>query len=159
MKKKILTLLQEQKKTFSTVESCTGGGLAKDFVLLPGASDVFRGSLVAYQDHTKIHKLGVAPEIIAQHSAVSQNCAEAMAIQGRLFFSSDYCLITTGYAGPGGGTSADPVGTVYFAVRGQKLQVVERRTFKGSNDRAFVIESAIEHAWKLFYKALSSKQI
>lgn len=157
MKQEILRILKEKGQSFSTIESCTGGGLAKDFVLLPGASDVFRGSLVSYQTEVKKEVLGVSEKTLNDYSAVSKECAEEMAQRGRTFFSSDYTLITTGYAGPSGGKLADPVGTVYFAVCGQNLLSVERRTFTESNDRSFVIESAIQYAWEFFHKALCNK--
>lgn len=155
MKHKIYELLKEKKQNLSLVESCTGGGLAKDFVLLSGASDFLKGSLVAYQDETKAKVLGVDQKLIDQHTSVSPQVAQAMSEKGLHFFSSDYTLSTTGWAGPGGGNDADPVGTVYFGLCGKDIQVVERRIFKESNGREGVIEKAIQHAWDFFYRELA----
>lgn len=157
MKEQILKILKEKKLNISFVESCTGGGLAKDFVLMPTASEAFRGSLVAYQDFTKKNLLGVLEKTLKEHTSVSSKCAKEMAKNGAELFQSDYCLITTGYAGPGGGTDADPPGTVYFALCGKKSELVERRTFKESNGREAVINDAIIFAWEFLYKALKAE--
>jgi len=158
MKHKICDLLKEKNKTFSLIESCTGGGLAKDFILLSGASNFFKGSLVAYQDEVKAKVLGVDQASIDTHTSVSEAVVKEMAEKGKAFFNSDYALSTSGWAGPGGGTTADPVGTVYFGLCGKDIQVVERRTFKESNNRERVIEEAIEYAWDFFYKELFKAQ-
>ena len=155
MKHKIFNLLKEKNLSFSLVESCTGGGLAKDFVMISGASDYLKGSLVAYQDEIKENVLGVDEALIEKLTSVSDPVAKEMAEKGQKLFSSDLCLSTTGWAGPGGGTSADPVGTVYFGLCGKGLQAVERRTFKESNSRERVIEEAIHHAWDFFYRELN----
>jgi len=155
MKHKIYELLKEKKINFSLIESCTGGGLAKDFVKIPGASDCFKGSLVAYQDQTKAEVLGVSQHLIDQFTSVSKEVSKDMAEKGKVFFGSDLCLSTTGWAGPGGGTDADPVGTVYFGLCGKGIMAVERRTFTESNSRERVIEEAIQNAWDFFYRELA----
>lgn len=95
-------------------ESCTGGLLAKLLTDIPGASNVFPGGIVAYQNEVKIGLLGVPEEIIEKETEVSAPCALAMADGAARKFSTDYALSTTGYAGPGGGTELNPVGTVYL---------------------------------------------
>jgi len=95
-------------------ESCTGGLLASAFTDIPGASRVLAGSAVCYSEEAKIALLGVPSCLIAQHGAVSAECAVAMATGAAEKFGSSYGLSVTGYAGPGGGTEADPVGTVYL---------------------------------------------
>ena len=154
MKHKIYELLKEKKINFSLVESCTGGGLAKDFVQISGASDYFKGSIVAYQDQTKAEVLGVNQHLIDQFTSVSEEVSKEMAEKGKSFFGSDFCLSTTGWAGPSGGTDADPLGTVYFGLCGKGVVAVERRTFTESNSRERVIEEAIQYAWDFFYKEL-----
>jgi PncC family amidohydrolase len=149
-------LLKKHGKTLSFVESCTGGGLCKDFVLISGASDILRGSLVAYQDFTKENMLGIDAELIKQFTTVSAECAAEMSKKGADFFRSDFCLSTTGWAGPGGGTDADPVGTVYFAACGQGAESLERRTFSECNDRGSVMDSAVSHAWKVLHDFLTN---
>lgn len=158
MKEQIFEHLKKQNKTFSLVESCTGGGLCKEFVLMPGASTVFRGSLVAYQDFSKNKCLGIPQSLIDEHTSVSKTVALQMSKKGASFFEADICLATTGWAGPGGGTDADPVGTVYFAVCGESLELVERRTFKECNDRRTLMETADKYAWEFLAKALNIKK-
>ena len=154
MKHKIFELLKEKRKNFGLIESCTGGGLAKDFIMIPGASDHLKGSLVAYQDEIKAKILGVNQALIDKNTSVSEAVSKEMAEKGQKFFDSDFALSTTGWAGPTGGTDADPVGTIYFGLCGKNFVVVEQRTFKGSNDRQVVIEEAIKHAWSFFYREL-----
>ena len=101
-------------KTLSTAESCTGGLLAKLVTDIPGASGIFPGGIVSYQNDIKMSLLGVPKEIIDRETEVSAACAKAMADGVAARFSTDYALSTTGYAGPGGGTKEHPVGTVYI---------------------------------------------
>jgi nicotinamide-nucleotide amidase len=97
-------------------ESCTGGLLGSTFTDVPGASEVFQGGIVAYHQDVKIEHLDVPEIIIQQHGAVSAETAVAMATGVAEKFSADYGLSTTGFAGPGGGTPEDPVGTVYIGL-------------------------------------------
>lgn len=101
-------------KTLSTAESCTGGLLAKLVTDISGASGVFPGGIVSYQNEIKMSLLGVPKEIIDRETEVSAECAKAMADRAAEKFATDYALSTTGYAGPGGGTKEHPVGTVYL---------------------------------------------
>lgn len=125
--------------TVGLAESCTGGLLANAFTDVPGASRVFAGSAICYTEDAKVSLLGVPSCLIAQHGAVSAECAAAMATAAAEKFGSDYGLSVTGFAGPGGGTEADPVGTVYLgyaspsgvwsrrlAIPGDRLQVKAR---------------------------------
>lgn len=102
--------------TVSTAESCTAGMVASAIADIPGASNVLRGGAVTYVDEVKHEVLGVSNETLAQWSAVSAPCAEEMADGARSRFASTLAVSTTGYAGPGGGTEKDPVGTVYFGL-------------------------------------------
>ena len=106
--------LRSLEKTVALAESCTGGLLANAFTDVAGASRVFAGSAVCYSNDAKMNILGIPDSILAQHGAVSAECAAAMATAAAEKFGSDYALSVTGYAGPGGGTDADPVGTVYI---------------------------------------------
>jgi len=153
-KRECFELLKKHSKTLAFVESCTGGGLCRDFVLIPGASDILRGSLVAYQDFTKKNMLGVDTELISEFTSVSFECASEMSKKGADFFQADFCLSTTGWAGPGGGSDADPVGTVYFAAGGQGSESLERRTFSECNTRSSVMDGAVSHAWKVLHNFL-----
>jgi len=110
----VVEQLRSLEKTVSLAESCTGGLLANSFTNVPGASKVFAGSAVCYANDAKVNLLGIPECLIAQHGAVSAECAAAMATCAIEKFGSDYAISVTGYAGPGGGTEVDPVGTVYI---------------------------------------------
>ncbi len=155
LKEEIFNYFKKHNKTLSLVESCTGGGLCQDFVLIPGASKVLRGSLVAYQDFSKNKCLKIDQKLINEQTSVSASVALEMAKKGALFFQSDVSLSTTGWVGPGGGNSADPVGTIYFAVCGKGIELVERRMFKECNKRKLLMERSNTYAWQVLARALS----
>jgi nicotinamide-nucleotide amidase len=121
--------------TLSTVESCTSGSLASNIVKTPGSSQYYEGSLVTYSYAMKSHLAGVAPEIYEAHGAVSKECVEAMAIGGRERLKSDFCLATSGIAGPDGGTADKPVGSVWIALAHPNGVISKFFLFKGNRDR------------------------
>lgn len=110
----IFNQLQITKKTLATAESCTGGKLADAFTNIPGASQVFSGGMVCYNNEAKVKMLEVPESILKQHGAVSAETAIAMASGVAKKYNTDYGLSTTGYAGPDGGDVENPVGTVYI---------------------------------------------
>lgn len=110
------TLLKTRGETLATAESCTGGNIAHRFTAMPGASEYFKGGVVAYSNEVKIALLGVNPESLNRYGAVSQSVAEQMAEGVRRATGATYGISTTGIAGPTGGTPEKPVGTVWMAV-------------------------------------------
>jgi nicotinamide-nucleotide amidase len=110
----VLAALRSRGWTLAVGESCTGGLVASLLVAVPGASDVFCGGAVAYADALKSTVLGVPPELLASHGAVSRPVAEAMA-GGACRLKASCGLGITGVAGPTGGTPDKPVGTVHMA--------------------------------------------
>ena len=104
-------------RRIATAESCTGGMLSARLTDLPGSSAYVAGGVVAYANEAKAELLGVAPEVIAEHGAVSEPVAEAMADGALSRFGADTAVAITGIAGPGGGTEDKPVGTVCFTVK------------------------------------------
>lgn len=121
--------LTEAGQTVAVAESCTGGGLGARLTERPGSSAYVLGGVIAYADAVKRDLLGVAPEILRDHGAVSAECAEAMARGARRLLGSDWALSITGVAGPGGGTPEKPVGLVYVGLAGPdgERHVVTRR--------------------------------
>lgn len=109
-------LLKTRGETLATAESCTGGNIAHRFTAMPGASEYFKGGVVAYSNEVKIALLGVDPESLNRYGAVSQSVAEQMAEGVRRATGATYGISTTGIAGPTGGTPEKPVGTVWMAV-------------------------------------------
>jgi nicotinamide-nucleotide amidase len=114
----VLELCRADGLTLAAAESCTGGLVAARLTSVPGSSDVFRGGVVAYADEAKVELLGVPEETIARHGAVSAETAQAMTEGARRRLGADVAVAVTGVAGPGGGTSAKPVGRVHIHVEG-----------------------------------------
>lgn len=112
----VIQLLRSQKLTVAVAESCTGGSLASRLTDVPGASEVFLAGYVTYANEAKTGTLGVPAELISSHGAVSEPVAAAMAEGARRASGAQSALSTTGIAGPGGGTEAKPVGTVFIGL-------------------------------------------
>jgi nicotinamide-nucleotide amidase len=112
----VVRLMHEKKKTLSTAESITAGLVAHRVCLVPGASNFFHGGIVTYTDEVKHRELGVPEEMLRKHGAVSEPVARAMAEGIRREFGTDLGVATTGFAGPGGGTEENPVGTAYVGL-------------------------------------------
>jgi nicotinamide-nucleotide amidase len=122
-------------QTIAVAESCTGGGLGADLVSLPGASAYYLGSVVAYANSVKTSQLDVSADLLEAHGAVSEPVARAMAEGVRRRLKSDWSIAVTGIAGPTGGSSEKPVGTVYIACSGPHGTVVNRYQWGRSRAR------------------------
>lgn len=120
----VVRSLLQNNRTVATAESCTGGMVASALVDVPGCSEILHESYVTYSDEAKHRILGVSSDTLRTCSAVSEQCALEMAEGVRRISGADYGVSTTGYAGPGGGTESDPVGTVYIAIAGRKITFV-----------------------------------
>jgi nicotinamide-nucleotide amidase len=134
----VLERLRRRGQTLAVAESCTGGGLGAALAAVPGASDVFLGGVIAYANAVKLVVLGVSPELLEAHGAVSDPVAQAMAQGGRRATGADWALAITGVAGPGGGTEQKPVGLVHIAVAGPDGCVSEGVRFGSSRDRSSI---------------------
>ncbi len=131
----VLYYLGLRQATLAVAESCTGGLIAQRITSVPGSSRSFVGGAIVYSNQLKISFGNVAPDIISQHGAVSEEVAKALAAGIRQRTGATVGLGITGVAGPNGGTESKPVGRVYIAVSdGQKTEVIER-TFRGSRER------------------------
>ncbi|MCX6332974.1 MAG: competence/damage-inducible protein A [Bacteroidia bacterium] len=122
-------LLKENGKTISTAESCTGGRIASMLTSIPGSSQYFKGSVIAYDNSIKTDVLGVSQEILEKFGAVSRETVEKMAEGARSLLKTDYAVATSGIAGPDGGNELKPVGTVCIAVSSPSGTISEKRRF------------------------------
>lgn len=145
--------LVAQNASIGTVESCSSGIIASQIVSQPGASAYFWGGLVTYAYSAKVKIANVSQEKLNQFGAVSKEVAEEMASNGKQILGSDYCLSTTGIAGPSGATEHKPVGLVYIGLALPSGEVrVEEYIFSG--DRSQVIERTAYTALNMLRKAL-----
>lgn len=138
----------ERGITLSTAESCTGGLIAKLVTDVPGSSAVLAGGCVSYTNDVKRKVLGVDPAIIERETEVSEACAKAMAEGARRLFGTSVAVSTTGFAGPGGGTERDPVGTVYIGVATPAGTTCVRFSGASGAGRAAIRNAAAERALK-----------
>lgn len=128
--------LRARGQRIAFAESCTGGLVSARLAALAGVSDVYRGAVVAYANDVKTEVLGVSESLLRQLGAVSNAVAIEMARGARKKLRSDWAASVTGIAGPGGGTSEKPVGTVCFAIVGPGVEWSSMMHFAG--DRAAI---------------------
>lgn len=126
-------LLHESGQSISTAESCTGGYIAHLITSVPGSSEYFRGSVVSYDNALKISQLDVPVEEIIKYGAVSESVVKAMAEGGRRNMETDWCIASSGVAGPGGGTDEKPVGMIWVALAGPDF--IQAQLFRFGNIR------------------------
>jgi len=131
-------MLVETGKTLALAESCTGGSIAHFITSNPGSSAYFKGGLVAYSNEIKNKLLNVPVDLIEKYGAVSQEVAEAMAVGACTMLNADYSVATTGIAGPDGGTTEKPVGSVWIAVAGPSGVKSKQYNFKHNRERNII---------------------
>ncbi len=135
-------LLKEKKQTLSTAESCTGGYIAHRITTVPGSSEYYIGSLVPYSNKIKEDFLDVETEILKTKGAVSEDVVKKMAEHIKDKFQTDYAIACSGIAGPSGGTSEKPIGTVWIAIATPK-EVVTRKLQLGENRERVIMETSL----------------
>ena len=133
--KVLAQLLVSKQKTLGTVESCTAGLMASQLTSLPGSSAFFMGSLVTYSNELKVSLAEVNPKTIASFGSVSEQTAIEMATGGRIKLGVDYCISTTGIAGPGGGSDLKPVGMVWIGFASEKTSFARQFRFGDNRER------------------------
>jgi nicotinamide-nucleotide amidase len=146
-------LLKASGKTIATAESCTGGWIAQTITEVPGSSAWFDRGFVTYSNAAKVQMLGVNPQTLEKHGAVSVETATEMAAGALEYSDADVAVAVTGIAGPDGGTPDKPVGTVFIAwAHKNGATKVVRKQFIGNRRkiRAETVKSAVEGLW-LFY--------
>lgn len=148
----IATRLNKDGKTLSLVESFTGGKIMGIFTEIPGTSAYFKGGVVPYQTNMKVHLLGVSQTIIDKHSVVSAAVAKEMALKGQELLKSDYCLSTTGNAGPTKGDSDAEIGTAFIGLATpEKVFALE---FNFSGDREEIVKRAVFKALEIIHREI-----
>jgi nicotinamide-nucleotide amidase len=147
LEKVLGNLLREKKLTLATAESCTGGYLSHLITGVPGSSAYFIGGIVPYDNKLKTEQLGVNPETLEKYGAVSEETIREMANLVRVKFKTDIGIATSGIAGPDGGTTDKPVGTVWIAYADKHNTVT--RKLQLSKDRTINIRMASVSALNL----------
>jgi nicotinamide-nucleotide amidase len=140
-------LLRERGETVSVAESCTGGMLGARVTAVPGSSDYFRGGFLVYTDAMKTELLGIPPEVLEKHTAVSEAVACELAARARAKAGTSWGVSVTGYAGPDGGTAENPTGTVFIGVAGADDVEARRFQFPPTNRelvRTFAAHTALD---------------
>lgn len=140
-------LLKGRSAFVAVAESCTGGLVAQRITDIAGSSEWFERGLVTYSNRAKQELLGVGPDVLAQHGAVSRECAAAMARGLMVMTPADWGVAITGIAGPGGGSPEKPVGLVWFAWAHRHGRVdVESRQFGGTRQaiRSAAADAALQ---------------
>jgi nicotinamide-nucleotide amidase len=148
----LVRALAAQRRTLATAESCTGGLLGARITDGPGSSSVYLGGIVSYANRIKAERLGVPSALLEEHGAVSEPVANAMAVGARRELGADIATAITGVAGPGGGTPAKPVGTVWIAVADSSGD--ETFGFRFLGNREMVRERSVQKAMELVYRRL-----
>ena len=141
---RLVAALKAKGLRCATAESCTGGGVAAAITGVSGASEVFAGGAVVYENAAKEKVLGVSGETLRRHGAVSAETAAEMATGARRLYATDFAVSLTGIAGPGGGSAEKPVGLVWFGLASMAGVRTEKMVFPGN--RAEVRAQAVCHA-------------
>jgi len=136
--------LTSRHQTVTCAESCTGGLLAGELTSIPGSSQWFHQSFVTYSNQAKQDRLGVMPDTLLKHGAVSRETVYEMARGAKAVAQADYALSISGIAGPGGGSAAKPVGTVWFGLTTPEGSFEQTVLFTG--DREAIRAQAVEYA-------------
>jgi nicotinamide-nucleotide amidase len=144
----LLESCRARRVTLATAESCTGGLIAAVLTAIAGSSDVLDRGFVTYSNEAKTDLVGVPMELIANHGAVSEEVARAMADGALVRSHADIAVSVTGVAGPGGGSAEKPVGLVWFGLAQRTRPVVsERRILSG--DRTAIRAAIVAHVFAM----------
>jgi nicotinamide-nucleotide amidase len=142
----VLDVCRRRRMMVATAESCTGGLVAACLTDIPGSSSVVDRGFVTYSNEAKTEMLGVPAALIAQHGAVSEPVARAMAKGALTRSRAAVTIAITGIAGPGGATATKPEGLVHFATARKRGEVTHERIEFGAIGRGAVRAGAVAHA-------------
>lgn len=152
---RVVTALTAAGLRFATAESCTGGGLGALITSVSGSSACFRGGIISYDNDVKQRLLEVPAEMLAEHGAVSEPVARAMALGARKQLGSELAAGITGIAGPGGGSPDKPVGTVHIAIADGEETFHKALALRGG--RSLVQAASATWALKLLWDRLLAR--
>ena len=138
--------------TLSTVESVTGGKLSNSIIKKAGASKFFKGSLVTYSIESKINILQINEDLIHKFSPVSKEISYEMVKSGKKILNTDYCISTTGNAGPSTNDDFSKVGQIFISIATPQKIITEELSLTGSREE--IIEIVVEKSHKLLLKNL-----
>lgn len=134
LEERIIRIARDKKVTFGFAESATGGLCSHRITCVPGASAVFMGGIVSYDEKVKTRLLGVSKETLAHLGAVSEKCCQEMAGGAKENLNVDIAISITGIAGPGGGSDENPVGTIWIGRASQGFVTAEKLHLKGDRE-------------------------
>lgn len=154
---KIFEILERNRWTVSTAESCTGGLIGAAFTDLAGSSNYYYGGVIAYDNSIKKALLGVPPETLDNYGAVSHQTALAMVNGVRNRTGTDCAISTTGIAGPGGGTPSKPVGLVFIGIAVRDCVKTFKFEFSGSREE--IRRQTVAKALECLLELLSGKSM
>jgi nicotinamide-nucleotide amidase len=142
-----------------TVESATGGRIADRITNVPGSSDYFKGSVVAYSNEAKIALVGVKRKTLENYGAVSEQTALEMARGGRKLLDVDICISDTGIAGPSGATPEKPVGLFYLGLATKGESLCKKHAFSGNREdnKRDAAEAALNMLKQYLMRCLKTK--
>ena len=147
MEEEVGRVLRAKKATLAVAESCTGGLIGHRLTEVSGSSAYFLTDFVTYANRAKTQILGVSEATLEAHGAVSEETVAAMAAGARRLSGASVAVATSGVAGPGGGTTDTPVGTVCFALEASGLRVSQRHSLGGSREWVKLLTSQIALDW------------
>ena len=153
-----MRLARERRMTLATVESCTAGSLALLLSQAKGASDTLHGGFIVYTKANKTAAMGVPKELLAAHTAVSAEVAQALAKGGLLRCPADFVVSITGVAGPEPDEDGNPVGLVYVAVAARDGRSRVARHELGKRGKDEICAAAIKAALTLLEELIGEHQ-
>lgn len=154
----IARIFNQSGSKLGLVESCTAGGIGVALTSIAGSSDWFEGGIIAYSNKVKMKSVYVRESTLQQQGAVSEECVKEMANGGMVALGVECCLAVSGIAGPGGGSSAKPVGTVWFglAVRHKSIEAFH---FVFEGDREAVRQQAVQEGLTILSRVSLKKAV